>query len=114
MCVDVGGVSLTCRSAWALAFITPSAGSPAAWDRGSAATPVSLRPQGLFPLVHYSLHLNVEGGGLACDSSLEAQNFSFLMNPFTEVPTQPYREMRMGSGLTKPGEETGWGWASFS
>ena len=80
-------------------FITPSAGSPAAWDWGSATTPVSLRPQGLFPLVHYSLHLNVEGGGLACDSSLDSQNFSFLMNPFTEVPAQPYREVRMGSGF---------------
>lgn len=75
----------------------------ACWLSGSLgpglSSPVSLRPQGLFPPLHCSLDLNVQSGGLACDFSLDAQTFSFLMNPFTEVPTQPYREVRMGSGF---------------
>lgn len=44
---------------------------------------------------------------------LTHKNFSFLMNPFTEVPTQPYREVRMGSGLTKPGERRAGGGLHF-
>ena len=77
MSVDVGDVSLKRRSTWGPAFIAPPAGSPVAWDWGSAATPVSLRPQGLFPLGHCSLHLDMEGGGLGFDFSLDAQELHF-------------------------------------